>query len=78
MMMEANVYQLDALVMAPSISAADYSAWLRDVADEERADEWGDLDDCGRIRRACPWCGESTADGSQCDGCRDAAKGDAR
>lgn len=74
--MEANVYQFDAFATAPSISAADYAAWLRDVVDKERADEWGDLDDHGRIRRACAWCGETTPDGAQCSGCRDAAKGD--
>jgi hypothetical protein len=77
MTMEANVYQLDAMACAPSISAADYAAWLRAVAEKERADEWGDLDDRGRIRRACGWCGETTPDGSRCDGCCAAAKGGA-
>lgn len=77
--MEANVHQLDAMVCAPSICAADYAAWLRAVAEKERADEWGDLDDHGRIRRACGWCGESTPDGAQCAACREAAtKGDGR
>ena len=73
--MEANVHQLDAMACAPCITAADYAAWLRAAAERGRADEWGDIDDCGRIRRACGWCGETTPDGSQCPWCRAAAKG---
>lgn len=62
--------ELTALVCAPCVSVAEYRAHLQGIAAREAADVWGDLDDWGRFRAACVWCGADPMPGAGlCAGC---------